>query len=115
MLVLKGKMYIFKDYFGHEIKLELETWKEIQEKHRELIGKIDRVKETLSNPYKVIKSIKMPNVNLFYRYYKFGPPDEGKSWKKYLCVVVKAVFSENIISTAYVTDKIKRGELIWGK
>ena len=103
-------MYIFKDHFGHEIKLEPNTWKEIQDKHQELIEKIDRVKETLLNPHSVIRSTKMPNVSLFYRYYKFGPPDE-----KYLCIVVKAVYPENIISTAYMTDKIKRGELIWKK
>ena len=103
-------MYIFKDCFGNEVKLEPNTWKEIQDKHQELIGKIDRVKETLLNSYKVVRSTKMPNVSLFYRYYKFGPPDE-----KYLCIVVKLVYSENIISTAYFTDKIKRGELIWEK
>jgi hypothetical protein len=45
---------------------------------------------------------------LFYRHYKATPISE-----KFIVVVVKVRDEEGTILTAYFTDKVKRGELVW--
>ena len=35
--------------------------------------------------------------------------------KKYLCVVVKSIIEDLFMITAYFTDSIKRGEILWEK
>jgi len=47
---------------------------------------------------------------LFYCNYKTTPVSE-----KYLCVAVKALEDSLLIITAYFTDTIKGGEVLWGK
>lgn len=63
----------------------------------------------LLNPDVIIRSRTDPDVELFYKYYEVTPVDE-----KYLCIVVKVVH-EPFIITAYFTDTIKRGEILWEK
>ncbi|HEX67935.1 MAG TPA: hypothetical protein ENG13_02590 [bacterium] len=75
-----------------------------------MLGQIDKIKETLLNPDKVVRSKTDPEVELFYRYYQSTPVT-----KKYLCVVVKVSWEEAFIITAFFTDKIKRGEVLWEK
>ena len=43
-----------------------------------------------------------------FAYYDTTPVTE-----KYLCVVVKELTDDIFIITAYFTDKIKRGEILW--
>lgn len=75
-----------------------------------MFGQINKIKETLSNPYKIIKSKTDPNVVLFYRLYQSTPVTI-----KYLCVVVKILESDAFIITAYFTDTIKKGKVLWEK
>ena len=53
-------------------------------------GQIDKLRETLRNPDKVIRSFTDPEVELFYKYYNVTPVT-----KKYLCVIIK-VFAEDL-------------------
>ena len=53
-------------------------------------GQIDKLRETLRNPDKVIRSFTDPEVELFYKYYDVTPVT-----KKYLCVIIK-VFAEDL-------------------
>lgn len=71
-------------------------------KYRKDIG------ETISEPDLIRQSIYSKNVYIYYRYY----PNILQG--KYVAVVVRMDENKFII-TAYITDKIKRGEEIWKK
>ena len=47
-------------------------------------------------------------VELFYRYYQSTPVTS-----KFLCTVVKVSPGDLFIITAYYTDTMKRGEVLW--
>lgn len=66
------------------------------------------IAETLLSPQKVIRSLSDPGAYLYYRFY-FGT----RVGDKYLCVVVKIKGDDTFILTAYLTDTIKKGEVIW--
>lgn len=69
-----------------------------------------KIQDTLLKPDMIVKSRTDSEVELFYRHYVTTPVSE-----KYLCVVVKISVSGRFIVTAYFTDTIKRGEVIWEK
>ena len=58
----------------------------------------------------VVKSRTDQDVELFYRHYNTTPVTE-----KYLCIVVKILADDLFIITAYFTDTIKRGIIVWEK
>lgn len=64
--------------------------------------------ETLAYPQRVVQSVSDVDAKLYYRYYL-----ETKVGDKYLCVVVKLIKKDAFVLTAYLTDTIKKGELIW--
>ena len=76
--------------------------------HGEMKNQIERIKETLKEPDEIRESIYDESVWLFYRFYPRSPVT-----KKYMLVVVKVLNSKGFIITAFYTDKIKKGELIW--
>lgn len=71
-------------------------------------GMTQAIAETLLSPQKVIRSLSDPGAYLYYRFY-FGT----RVGDKYLCVVVKIKGDDTFILTAYLTDTIKKGEVIW--
>jgi hypothetical protein len=73
-------------------------------------GQIEKIRDTLLNPEMVVRSRTDPDVELFYRYYDVTPVTE-----KYLCVLLKVLAGDLFIITAYFTDTIKRGEVLWEK
>ena len=74
-------------------------------KHPEIEGKEEEVKECLRNPVEVRKSSEDQEVLLYYK----------KEGEYFLCVVVRHLNGEGFIITAYITDKIKEGEIVWRK
>ena len=66
------------------------------------------IKETLLEPQQVIQSVSDKDANLYYRFY-IGT----KVGDKYLCVVVKMIKQDAFVLTAYLTDSIKKGDIIW--
>jgi myo-inositol-1-phosphate synthase len=66
------------------------------------------IKETIAHPIKVVQSTSDKSARLYYRYY-LGT----KVGDKYLCVVVKVSLNDAFVLTAYLTDKIKKGEILW--
>lgn len=98
----------FKDVHNRLIRLTDERQKYIEAKHTEMSGQIDKIFETLLNPDIVIKSRSDPLVELFYRYYKVTSVTE-----KYLCVAVKVLIDDLFIITAYLTNTVKKGEILW--
>lgn len=100
----------FKDIHNRWIRLTHERKEHIETAHPEMPGQIEKVEETLLNPDIVVRSITDPDVELFYRHYDITPVTE-----KYLCVLVKLLVGDLFIITAYFTDTIKRGEVLWKK
>ena len=67
---------------------------------------VETVGRTLSDPDIVVKEMIDPSV---YLYYKRHRPEY------FICVVVKHLNGEGYIITAYITDRIKRGEIVYEK
>jgi hypothetical protein len=100
----------FKDIHNRRIRLTDEREEHIETDHPEMYGQIDKVQDTLLNPDIIVRSRTDLDVELFYRHYDITPITE-----KYLCVVVKLLVGDLLIITAYFTDTIKRGEILWKK
>jgi hypothetical protein len=78
--------------------------------HPEMAGLEAAITEAVRKPQAVVISRSDENVRLFYRLKStaiFG--------EKWLCVVIKYAASDSFVLTAYLTDKIKRGEIVWPK
>jgi hypothetical protein len=103
-------MIWFKDASERRIRLTGERWVHIETDHPEMSSQLDSIRETLREPERIVRSRTDPDVELFYRYYETTPVTE-----KYLCVVVKVLADDLFIITAYFTDTIKGGELLWPK
>jgi hypothetical protein len=98
------------DFEGQLIRLTRRQWSHILNRHDYMEGKQWVVRETLEDPAEVRKSVDDPNtVKLYYRRYT---TTVGERW---VCVVVKFLDSDAFIITAYETDKLISGELIWPK
>jgi hypothetical protein len=102
-------MPVYLDIWQNRISLTDERREHILE-HPEMLGQEGKLAETLLEPDAVIQSQSDNKVRLFHRLYKGLVIGE-----KYLCVVVKYDGSDVFIITAYFTDKIKRGEVLWKK
>ncbi len=100
-------MKVYRDYRGQSVRLTEERRKHIFE-HPEMKGLMLRIQETLIEPQRVIQSLSDKDANLYYKYYV-----GTKVGDKYLCVVVKMIKQDAFILTAYLTDAIKKGEIIW--
>ena len=72
-------------------------------KHPILENRQDDVIATLAAPQEVRRSMKDPAVLLFYR----------AADPRFLCVVVRKENGEGFLSTAYPTDSLKAGEVLW--
>ena len=72
-------------------------------KHPVMRGREAQVQRTLREPTQVRRSTRDPSVQLYYA------PDSPYN----ICVVVKCLNGEGFIVTAYRTDAIKEGELLW--
>ncbi|MGH8055952.1 MAG: hypothetical protein ACREOH_01755 [Candidatus Entotheonellia bacterium] len=66
--------------------------------------------ETSVAPDRIVRSRTDAIVELFYKWYASTPVTA-----KFLCVVVKALPDDPFMITAYHTDAVKRGEVLWDK
>jgi len=98
---------LLHDHEGRTIRLTDERLKHILE-HPEMNRMSRAIEETLSNPKRVIQSMSDPDAHLYYRFY-IGT----RVGDKYLCVVVKIRQQDAFVLTAYLTDTVKKGKVIW--
>jgi len=97
------------DYAWNTIRLTEERLAHIKE-HPEITEHTTKINETLADPDIVVKSKSDEEARLYYKHYI------GLSiGDKYLCVVVKFKEADAFVVTAYFTDSIKRGDVIWKK
>jgi hypothetical protein len=99
----------YTDYEGRRVRLTDERLAHILE-HPEMAGMEPRIGETLANPLKVVESLSDAEARLYYRHY-IGT----RVGDKYLAVVVKVQEADAFVVTAYLTDKVKSGKLLWPK
>lgn len=76
--------------------------------HPEMEEMEAEIGETLAAPERVVRSRSDAEARLYYRFYP-----ETRSDGKFLCVVVKALVEDPFVITAYLTDKVKEGEVLW--
>ncbi|MFH1826359.1 MAG: PBECR2 nuclease fold domain-containing protein [bacterium] len=97
----------YRTVFGEKVYLSDSKWDHIEKRHPEVKRFMSFFCEVLSTPDIVKISRKDKNVHLYYKYFKkiLGG--------KYLLVVTNS--GKRIIITAFVTDKIKVGEMLWPK
>ena len=91
------------------MRLTDERWRHVLG-HPEMVGMEKAVSETLEDPDLVVRSITDDETLLNYRYYL-----RTMAGNKWLCVLVKYADEDAFVLTAYLTDKVKRGETIWRK
>ncbi len=92
---------------GMAVRLTEEQLTHILE-HPEMNGMQSALEQTLAEPESVIRSLSDPEARLYYKTYTDTPVGE-----KLLCVVVKVFDQDAFVLTAYLTDRIKRGEILW--
>ena len=97
-----------RDIWGNDVQLTQERLAHLLE-HPEMKGQEDKLTETLLEPDVAMQSRSDETVRLFYRPYKGTIVSD-----KYICVVVKYPHGSNsFIITAYFTDKVKEGAVLW--
>ena len=100
-------MVILTDYEGRSVRLTDERWHHIAE-HPEMIGLRRALAETLRAPEAVIEPASDPLARLYYRFFH-----RTMVGGKHLCVVVKVRQEDAFVVTAYLTDRVKKGTLLW--
>jgi hypothetical protein len=78
--------------------------------HPEMLGQVDRIAEVLAAPETIVASRTDSSVELYYRLYQETPVTT-----KFLCVVVKNPADDGFMITAYYTDTVKKGAVVWQK
>lgn len=100
-------MQILQDYQGTKIRLTDERLTHILE-HPEMANMEQAITDALRSPEIVVQSVSDAASRLYYRYYS-----TTLVGGKHLCVVVKIGESDAFVLTAYLTDKVKKGEILW--
>ena|SRR3989344_3896762 len=107
-LVEYDLLFEVKDVLGRKIRTATDYWQKIKTlKHRELKYDIPEVKNTLTNPEEVRRSVTDSTILLY-----------AQKQKKYdiLIVAVKVLNGDGFLVTVYQTKEVKKkGELLWPK
>lgn len=99
-----------QDKWNRSIRLTVERLNHLETDHPEMQGQVSKTIETMSDPDKIIGSATDPQVELFYKHYLSTPVTT-----KFLCVVLKVLTDDNFIITAFFTNTVKKGDVIWEK
>lgn len=102
-------MNVFTDYAGRSIRLTDERRAHLLG-HPEMAGLESALAHAIASPDVAVQSNTDDTVLLYYRQQttrEFG--------EKLLCVVIKHLPEDSFVITAYLTDKIKTGEVLWTK
>ena len=99
-----------RDIWSNEIRLTQERLAHPSE-HPEMKEQDNKLAEALLEPDIVMQSRSDETIRLFHRFY-----NGTIVGNKYLCVVVKYPQKDSaFIITAYFTDKVKTGGVLWKK
>jgi len=95
------------DQFRRVIRLTKERHAHVVERP-EMVGQEEHIRETIAFPNLVKVSQYDAQVLCYYRWYETTPVA-----KKYLLCIVKVLDGEGFVITAFYTDKVKGGKLVW--
>jgi hypothetical protein len=98
---------LLDDYQGRSIRLTDERRNHVLQ-HPEMVGLDGDIERALATADSVVESVSDTETRLYYRYLArtlVGP--------KYLCVVVKVLPGDAFVITAYLTDSVKKGRVLW--
>jgi hypothetical protein len=101
-------MVIITDRFDRKIRLTDERWNYIIHKRPIMKELRTEFEDTIKGPELVKSSVYDSEVVLYYRYFK--ELFDGK----YIVATVK-IDDDNFVVTGYITDRIKKGDVIWKK
>jgi hypothetical protein len=91
------------------LSFSVDRWKHVLT-HPEMKGQRPKIKETLVDPDEVRESVQNSSVWLFYKLYPKTPVTI-----QFMLVIVQVLNGEGFIVTAFFTDKMKKGTLVWKK
>jgi hypothetical protein len=100
-------MQVLRDFQGLAVRITAERLRHILE-HPEMAGMEAAIEETLRRPERVVQSMSDVAARLYYRFYI-----RTVVGGKFLCVVVKTIDEDAFVLTAYLTDRIKTGAVLW--
>lgn len=100
-------MAIIRDFKGRKVRITEERVVHFA-KRLARVGLFDKFGETICDPDFVIQSSTDSLAEIYYRFYR-----GTKAGNKYLCVVVKHDINDAYVLTAYPSDEIKKGRLLW--
>jgi hypothetical protein len=98
---------VIVDYQGLAVRLTDERLAHILD-HPEMVNLEAAISETLNHPTLVIQSISDEAARLYYRFYS-----GTRVGDMFICVVVKVKPGDAFVLTAYLTDKPKKGIVLW--
>lgn len=99
-------LFEVRSKLGKTIRVTKSYWKIISEKkHPSVAGRVEEAKLALMDPVDVRRSRYDSSIYLYYR----------RLDDTLICVVAKHLNEEGFAVTAYLTDRIKRGETVWKK
>ena len=73
-----------------------------------MVGLSDDIERALAGPERVVESVSDSESRLYYRHLAQTPVGP-----RHLCVVVKVRTDDAFVITAYLTDKVKKGRVLW--
>jgi hypothetical protein len=92
---------------GFRVRVTHAYWEVIiTVKHPVMTGRENDVKDTMENPCEIRQSKSDRAVYLFYKLERMG---------RWVCAITKRLDGDGFLITAYPTDAIKEGELVWPK
>ncbi len=108
LMVMSSVVFEVVSKFGKKVILSHGRYDHITKRHPEVLGEMDKMKETLASPKMIRRSKYDEKVWLFYRFFKETPVTE-----KYSMAAVRVLNDDALVVTSYFTDRIKIGEEIW--
>jgi hypothetical protein len=100
-----GLLFRAETPLGFEVRVTVERWTAITtEKHPVMAGCELEVKDVLEHPEEIRRSRIAVDVLLFYR---------QRGGRRWVCAVCRRSDLDGFLITAYPTDAIKEGELVW--
>ena len=100
-------MRLLYDHQRRAIRLTDERRNHILQ-HPEMVGLDEDLERARATPSSVVESVSDAQTRLYYRYLA-----DTVVGSKYLCVVVKVLPGDAFVITAYLTDNVKKGRVLW--
>jgi len=91
---------------GFTVRTSENYWEKLIIKHPDIADLEIEIKQTLASPDEIRRSSRDPNILLFYLKIKE---------KRWAVAVAKRLNGDGFLITAYQTDAIKEGALLWHK